>query len=111
MEAELVEGLNQNIDIWKRGAGAEDSFGNKSSAYIFFDTYKGRFEFLSGHEVRNGSEYVVYYQRVIFDAGVSVAAPDQIRYDERKFQISRVYVRYDWDGTEHHRVAYLEEVE
>lgn len=103
-------GLNHDIEIWRRGNKQYDDLGNETQSYELFATYKGRFEFLSGNERRDNEETTFYTQRVIFDADIVVDTPDQIRFDNRQFQITSVYVRYDWDGTIHHKVAYLEEV-
>lgn len=111
MEAPLKEWLYHTFTISRPGSTANDEYGNQSLSWTAVSTTQGKLEHTSSRENVTGREVVEATLRIIFDAGVDVRATDRITFGSRTFEVSYVLVRYDTDGTENHRSAWIEEID
>jgi len=111
MDDLLLDFLYHDITIHYRSDGAEDDYGNKTPSWPTSTIVKGKFEELSGAEITENRDLTTGRYRAIFNVGVSVTTKDRVTFGSRVFEIDHVAVRYDLDGAENHRVAYLNEVD
>lgn len=111
MDDTLLEWLYHQITIYARTDGAQDDRGNSTPSWDAGTVVLGKFEELSGSEITENRELTLGRYRVIFNAGVSITTKHRVGFGARTFEVDHVAVRYDLDGSEHHRVAYLNEVD
>lgn len=113
MDASLNTWLRHTFIIQRRNGSTQDLRGNEVPVYVNLNAVKGKFEYLTGSEDTNNREVSIYRQRIIFDAGVSILSKDRVTWpsENRVFEVEAVYIRYGTDGTEHHKVAYVEEID
>jgi len=110
IDSHLVDGFNQPVEIQRRSGDGVDDYGNPSQSYVTVMEINVRMEFLTGYEERGAQDTAFTRDRAIALPGDPIYATDRLVFNGNAYEITAVAVRFDWDGTEHHRVMYLEDV-
>ena len=113
MDADLRDLLQHSALVERPTTSEEvDFYGNKKKTWNAVGTFPCKIEELSGNEDTNDRNVHIGRWRAIFDTGTGVQVIDRLTLpSSRQFEITHIVERYDIDGSEHHRVAYLREVD